>query len=279
MLAKVRLGKRLCIGLFVASLLSYIGSYLFLYAGKDQQTSRYRSTSLPTDFKYSFSQNPDELSIQTPQDGLLNALLFKVPNPKGIVCFWKGNGGTLANWGAIAPTFLQFGYDVLITDYRQHGKSKGAISLPNFYSDAQTVYDSLKRRYSESKIVICGYSLGGRVAAHLAADNHPNFTLLIDPASAGGDFSDRFTDLFYYPLPSVNGFVFPTEEDIQKAASPVVVISTENTHSTAYKLRSYLTQKDKFVVLAGATHETILTHPQMLQLTESVLVNSSVGTN
>ncbi len=268
--------KWLWLGLWVV-LLCYVGVYLFLYAGKDQQTVRYRSESLPSDFKYSFTQNTEELSIQTPQDGLLNALLFRVPKAKGVVCFWKGNGGTLANWGAIAPTFLQFGYDVLITDYRQHGKSKGAISLANFYSDAQTVYDSLKHRYPESKIVICGYSLGGRVAAHLSADNQPKFTLLIDPASAGGDFSDRFTDMLYYLLPSVNGFVFPTEADVRRAVSPVVVVSTDNPYSTAYKLQPYLNRKDKFVALPGATHETILLHPQTLQLTKTLLDNSTIG--
>ena len=265
--------KWLWVGLFIV-LLCYAGVYLLLYSGKDEQTARYRSTPLPSDFKYNFSQNTEELNFQTPRAGLLNALLFKAPRAKGVVCFWKGNGGTLANWGAMAPTFLQFGYDVLITDYRQHGKSKGIINLANFYSDAQTVYDSLKHRYREADIIICGYSLGGRVAAHLASANRPKFTLLIDPASAGGDFSDRFTDILYYPFPSVNGFVFPTEEDVQKASSPVVVVSTDNPNSTAYKLKSYLGSNDQFVALAGSTHETILTHSQTRQLIKKLLSNS-----
>ena len=273
MLAKRIITKWLRVG-FLITLLCYVGVYLLLYAGKDQQTARYRSTPLPSDFKYNFAQNNKELNFQTPHGGLLNALLFKVPKAKGVICFWKGNGGTLANWGGMAPTFLQFGYDVLITDYRQHGKSKGTISLANFYSDAQTVYDSLKHRYREATIIICGYSLGGRVAAHLASVNRPKFTLLIDPASAGGDFSDRFTDILYYPLPSVNGFVFPTEEDVQKASSPVVVVSTDNPKSTAYILKSYLGSKDQFVALAGSTHETILTHSQTTQLIKKLLSNS-----
>ncbi|UFH54164.1 alpha/beta hydrolase [Spirosoma sp. KNUC1025] len=259
---------------FLIILLCYTGVYLLLYTEKDQQTARYRSTPLPSDFKYNFPQNTEELNFQTPRGGLLNALLFKAPKAMGVVCFWKGNGGTLANWGAMAPTFLQFGYDVLITDYRQHGKSKGSISLNNFFSDAQTVYDSLKHRYREADIIVCGYSLGGRVAAHLASDNRPKFTLLIDPASAGGDFSDRFTDILYYPFPSVNGFVFPTEEDVRTASSPVVVVSTDNPNSTAYKLKSYLDSNDHFLALAGSTHETILTHPQTAQLIKKLLSNS-----
>ncbi|CCH54044.1 hypothetical protein BN8_03184 [Fibrisoma limi BUZ 3] len=277
MSAKQRWFKGLWIGLSIV-ILCYVGAYLFLYAGKDQQANRYRSTPLPDDYTFSFTQDFDEVSIPTPQAGLLNGLLFSVPKSKGkskgVVCFWKGNGGTLANWGAIAPTFLQYGYDVLVVDYRQHGKSKGAISLANFYSDAQTVYDSLKHRYQEARIVVCGYSLGGRIAAHLAANNHPKFTLLIDPASAGGDFSDRFTDRLYFPLPSVNGFVFPTDEDVQKAPASVVVISTDNTNSTAYQLKKVLSHKDQFVAVPGATHETMLTHPQTLQLIKQLLSGS-----
>ncbi len=133
------------------------------------------------------------------------------------------------------------------------------------------MYDSLKHRYRKADIIICGYSLGGRVAAHLASTNRPKCTLLIDPASAGGDFSDRFTDLLYYPFPSINGFVFPTEEDVQKAPSPVVVVSTDNPNSTAYKLKSYLGSNDQFVAIAGTTHETILTHSQTKQIIRKIL--------
>ncbi|WP_020602895.1 alpha/beta hydrolase [Spirosoma spitsbergense] len=261
---------RVWIGLPIVLFL-YLGIYLFLYVEKDQQTNRYRSAQLPDTFRYHFAQPVEELMIRTPQEGLLNALLFKVPQPKGVVCFWKGNGGTLANWGAMAPTFLPFGYDVLITDYRQHGKSKGPISLANFYTDAQTVYDSLKRRYSENKMVICGYSLGGRIGAHLASMNRPKFTFLIDPASAGGDFSDRFTDLLYYPFPSVNGFTFLTDQDVQNAFSPVIVVSTDNPHSTAYKLHSVLAPKDQLLVIPNATHASILNHPQCMQLLKKLL--------
>ncbi|GAB3546612.1 alpha/beta hydrolase [Spirosoma fluminis] len=185
--------KWLWVGLSVL-LLGYLGTYWLLYTDKDQQANRYRSVTLPSDYKFSYSPPVEELNFQTPGDGQLNALLFKATQAKGVVCFWKGNGGTLANWGAIAPQFLVNHYDVLITDYRQHGKSKGPITLANFHSDAQAVYDYLKKRYRESEIVVCGFSLGGRVAAHLAAGNQPRVTLLLDPASAGGDFSDRFAD-------------------------------------------------------------------------------------
>jgi hypothetical protein len=65
--------KWLCTGLLTI-LLCYISIYLLLYASKDQQTARYRSIPLPSDFKYNFPQKKEELYFQTPSGGLLNAL-------------------------------------------------------------------------------------------------------------------------------------------------------------------------------------------------------------
>lgn len=270
MTARKRWTKWVFIGVPILAI-AYVGIYFYLYSIKDQQTKQYRSTSLPNDYTFSFSEPTEELTIKAPQGGLLNALLFKAPQAKGVICFWKGGGGTLANWGLMAPRFLQYGYDVLITDYRQHGKSKGPISLDNFYSDAQTVYDSLKHRYREDQIVICGYSLGGRIAAHLASNNRPKFTFLIDPSSAGGDFSDRFTDMLFYPLPSVNGFTFLTDQDVRKAPSPVIVVSTDNTNTTAYKLNTVLDRNDQLLVIPNSTHATVLNHPQTMNLLKTLL--------
>jgi hypothetical protein len=178
-----------------------------------------------------------------------------------VVCFWKGNGGTLREWARIAPLFLDVQYDVLLTDYRQHGKSRGKISLENFYDDAQLVYDSLKRRYPENRIVVAGFSLGGRIAAYLAAGNAPRLTLLLDPASATGDFSDRFLAVLYAPFPPVTGFHFETEADVVRAPAPVAVVGTgESPYSLAHRLKPALRPKDRFFAVPGATHGTLLTH-------------------
>ncbi|GAB3546608.1 hypothetical protein GCM10027577_20360 [Spirosoma fluminis] len=75
----------------------------------------------------------------------------------------------------------------------------------------------------------------------------------------------------FYPLPSVNEFTFLTEHDVQLARSPVVVVSTDNVNSTAYKLKPYLAAKDQLVAIPGATHETVLTHPETVKLINNAL--------
>ena len=218
--------------------------------------------TLPDDFQYSFTENFEEFTFASNNGGQLNALMFKADSAKGVVCFWKGNGGTLNNWGAIAPQYLRMNYDIIITDYRQHGKSKGNISLENFYADAQTVYDSLRRKYPENEIVIAGFSLGGCIAAHLAANNSPRITFLIDPAATTNDFSQRFFEALYYPFPSTNAFLFSTESDVSKAKTPVVVISTDNLNSPSHQIKPLLNDKDRFFEVKGTSHKTILNHDE-----------------
>ncbi len=264
--------KRLILIATALSMTVYIGTYAFLYSIKDEQGNRFKGQALPADFKYDFNSNFEELTFQTINEGVLNGVLFKADSPKGIICFWKGNGGTVKEWAQIAPQFLQLQYDILITDYREHGKSRGSISLENFYSDAQIVYDSLKKRYPENRIIIAGFSLGGRIAAHLAADNTPRMTILIDAASNTGDFSDRFFATIYAPLPSVIGFTFQTDVDVQKSKSPVIVIGTdENAGSVSYQVKPLLKQKDKFFEIKGATHGTILKHEETQRILATLL--------
>jgi uncharacterized protein len=254
------------------AVIAYIGTYAFLYASKEEQGNRFKGQTLPADFRFSFKEHFEELFFHARDGGVLNGVLFKADTSKGVICFWKGNGGTVKEWAQIAPQFLEHNYDILITDYRQHGKSTGEISLENFYSDAQLVYDTLKSKYSESHIIIAGFSLGGRIAANLAARNQPRMTILIDAASSTGDFSDRFFATVYAPFPPVIGFTFETDSDIQKAISPVIVIGTdENMRSVSDQLRPLLRQKDTFFKIKGATHGTILKHEQTQKILTDLL--------
>jgi alpha/beta superfamily hydrolase len=268
---KKKARQLILIGLSVG-ILTYFGLYCFLYAIRDEQGNRFKGPTLPADLPYAFKENFEELTFQARDGGLLNSVLFKADSAKGVICFWKGNGGTVKEWASLAPQFLKLRYDVLVTDYRQNGKSQGEISLENFYSDAQLVYDALKMRYPENRIVIAGFSLGGRIAAHLATNNSPLVTILMDPASTTGDFSDRFFSALYAPFPPVIGFTFQTEEDIHRNHSPIVVIGTdENANSVAYQVRPLLRKQDRFYEIKGATHGTLLRHEDTQKILAVVL--------
>lgn len=232
----------------------YLGLYIYFYSIQDD---RFKSVKLSRDFKFKFKEKYEELNLTSKNDGQINSLLFKGDSSRGVICFWKGNGGNLDKWGLMASMFLKYNYDVIITDYREHGKSSGDITIDNFYSDAQTVYDFLKTKYSESHIVIVGYSLGTSIASHLSVDNNPLKTILIEPREK---FSDKYLEAFFFPLPNINRFAFRTDLDILKARAPIIIITETNSslYKDALELKKLLRENDSYFEIKGVDHQSIL---------------------
>ncbi len=136
---------------------------------------------LPQDYSYEFSENFEEVFLSSEDGAKLNALHFKVEEPKGVVLYFHGNAGELSSWGRVVQKFVEMNYDVLVMDYRTYGKSTGKLSQKALYNDAQLFYDYLLKRYTEDKIVVYGRSLGTTFATYVAAENHPQQLILEAP--------------------------------------------------------------------------------------------------
>ncbi|AZI20159.1 alpha/beta hydrolase [Chryseobacterium taklimakanense] len=133
---------------------------------------------LPEDFEYSFDCAFEEYFFDTPNEGKINAVHFKIQKPKGVILYFHGNSDNLVRWGKIASELTGFGYDVFVPDYRHYGKSTGPRNEEYLFSDAQFCYDFLKKQYGEENITVYGRSLGGAFAVKMAADNEPKKLIL-----------------------------------------------------------------------------------------------------
>ncbi|UBB90482.1 alpha/beta fold hydrolase [Candidatus Kaistella beijingensis] len=133
---------------------------------------------LPNDHTYDFENDFEEYLWDTPFDGKINVLHFRIKNPKGVIAYFHGNADNLHRWGKIAVDFTKFGYDVLVMDYRGYGKSSGPRNEEYLYSDAQFFYDFAKENYGENKIIVYGRSLGGAFATKIAGENQPKMVIL-----------------------------------------------------------------------------------------------------
>lgn len=133
---------------------------------------------LPNQHQFDFEKNFEEYFWETPFEGTINVLHFKIKNPKGVLLYFHGNSANLHRWGKIAGEFTEFGYDVLVMDYRGYGKSSGPRNEDLLYSDAQFFYNFAKKIYGEEKMVVYGRSLGGVFALKVAADNQPKALIL-----------------------------------------------------------------------------------------------------
>jgi uncharacterized protein len=136
---------------------------------------------LPADFRFTFPGKFAEHAIDV--DGArLSALWFRAERAKGTVFYLHGNAGSLRDWGDVAPSFTERGYDVFILDYRGFGKSTGTIASEHeLHDDTARAHAYLAQRSPAQPIYIYGRSIGTGLAVELARRHAPRALLLEAP--------------------------------------------------------------------------------------------------
>lgn len=129
---KHRKSRLIRVLLLVTGLYILIGSALVVF----QEKLIFLPTVLEQDYKFEFNHEFEEVFLETDTDAIINAIHFKVENPKGVIVYFHGNAGDLDRWGTIAEYFVKRDYDVFIMDYRTYGKSVGPLTEEAFYHDA-----------------------------------------------------------------------------------------------------------------------------------------------
>lgn len=211
---------------------------------------------LEKNYSFNFAQAYEEINFKTKDGVLLNGLLFKAKESKGLIFYLHGNAGSLASWGDIAPFYNDLGYDIFLLDYRGFGKSGGKMkNQTQAFEDVQLVYNQLKENYLEENIVVLGYSLGTGLATKIAATNHPRMLVLQAPYYS-------LVDVMQHKYPFIPGFLlkypFKTNEHIQHCQMPIVILHGDQDeviyHGSSEKLKAYLKPEDQVVFLKGQGH-------------------------
>jgi len=228
---------------------------------------------LNKEYRFGFNQTFEELFIRMEDNVLLNAILFKADTSKGLIFYLHGNAGSLRSWGEIAKTYTDFNYDLFMPDYRGYGKSEGAISSEEqMYQDLQTVYDNIKTRYAENKIIILGYSVGTGLATKLASSNHPRLLILQAPF-----FS--LTDMMKHYYPIIPTFIlkykFETNKFIKDCKMPIVIFHGDRDeviyYESSLKLRQLMKETDTLITLNGQRHNGMSGNVQYLKELRKIL--------
>ncbi|MGR8918369.1 MAG: alpha/beta hydrolase [Gammaproteobacteria bacterium] len=136
----------------------------------------------------------ETVRIEAADGVVLNAWYLAPPRPDGRhVLFLHGNAGHLSHRLPTLATLQSLGHGVLIIDYRGYGLSEGEPSVAGTLLDAAAAWRWLTRERGvpAADIVLYGRSLGGGVAAALAAQTAPRglilestFTRLADAGAA-----------------------------------------------------------------------------------------------
>jgi hypothetical protein len=172
----------------------YVGLALYLYVFQARYIyfpdlpSR-QVTATPADVGLAF----ETVGLGTADGEKLAGWYIPAPTARGTLLYLHGNGGNIGHRLDQIEVFHRLGLDILIIDYRGYGASSGAPSEEGTYQDALAAWDYLtqQKRLSPERIVLFGESLGGSIAAWLAARHTPaglvlyaSFTSVPDMARA-----------------------------------------------------------------------------------------------
>jgi uncharacterized protein len=239
--------------LLIAYVLICLGLYFF------QEKLIFFPGKLDKNYKFSFDQPFEEINIRTEEGNFLNGLLFKSDSAKGLIFYLHGNAGSLNSWGEVAKRYTDLHYNVFILDYPGYGKSEGAIkNQTQLFSDIQTAYDEMKKRFKEDSLVVLGYSIGTGLAAKLASTNHPRLLILQAPYY-------NLADMMRHTYPIVPAFLlkykFQTNEFLKDCKMPVVVFHGNQDeviyYGSSLKLKADMKSSDTLITLNGQGHNGI----------------------
>lgn len=178
---------------------------------------------------------------------------------RGTVLFLHGNAGNISHRLDFLQMFHRLGYNTLIIDYRGYGSSAGKPSEQGTYLDAEAAWRHLTetRKISPDTIALFGESLGGAVAAWLAARHEPAALVIASGFTSVPDLAAKFYP--YLPVRLLSRFSYNTQEYLQSIAAPVFIAHSLDDEIIPYRHGRALYDAAKppkqFLELSGGHNE------------------------
>jgi pimeloyl-ACP methyl ester carboxylesterase len=254
----------------------YVAVSIALYYLQDYML--FKPEKLPEDFEFYYeNQQIKEYSLKTRDGATIHGLRF-YPNgeSRGVVLYLKGNSKSIKGWGKFAVDFTRHGYNVLMVDYRGFGKSTGKRSQKALKRDLQQVYNKIRERTSEDKIILYGRSLGSGFATKLASLNNPKLLILDAPYYSLTKVTGRYAP--FMPLSIVLKYPLPTYKWLKYVQCPIHIIHGTNDRLIPYKASVKLAKiKPKLATLhtvIGGGHKNLNNFESYHKMLDDIL-NSS----
>lgn len=252
-------------------LIAYLAVGVFFRAV--QERFLFYPKELPADHVFSFDAPFDERFFDTPHDGRIHALHFRVERPKGVVLYSHGNADDLDRWGELHPVFTRRGWDVLFYDYRGFGKSTGERSEAAMHADVAAIYDALADEYGQDRIIVYGRSMGSGVSVPLAAARTPRHLILETPYASIADVARRFLPI--WPVRRFLRYRFESADVIDAVECPIHILhGTDDTvvpYSSGQKLFRACGPGAEMVTVVGGGHSDLADFPVYDEVMDEVL--------
>lgn len=150
------------------------------------------------------------------------------PGERGLIIFFHGNAGNIGHRLDYLRMFHALGLATLMLDYRGYGLSSGSPSEAGTYLDAAAAWRHATQDlgFPANRIVLFGESLGGGVAAHLAAENRPAALVLASTFTSVPDLGAELYPLL--PIRLLARIRYDTRARLSQVACPVLVIHSRS---------------------------------------------------
>jgi fermentation-respiration switch protein FrsA (DUF1100 family) len=178
----------------------------------------------------------EDLTIDTADKIRLHGWFIPRGGPNKTLLFFHGNAGNISHRGDSIKIFHELGLNVLIFDYRGYGQSEGKPTEEGLYKDARAAWNYLTqtRGINDKNIILFGRSLGGAVAAKLAAEVNAGGVILESTFSSARDMAHELFPILSYLVPV--RFDFKTAEYIKQVNCPVLVVHSPDDEIIPYSL-------------------------------------------
>lgn len=204
----------------------------------------------------------ETVRVQT-EDGIeLSAWYVPAGEAAPTVLFAHGNAGNISHRLETLQAFHDMGLAVLIFDYRGYGESTGSPSESGTYLDAMAMWRYLveDRGLEAANVVVAGRSLGGAVAAWLAAEVDPGAVILESSFTSVPKLAGELYP--FLPARQLSRFEYDTEGYLSAVSSPVLIIHGKNDEVIPFehgrRLYTAAAQPKEFVELRGGHNDAFL---------------------
>lgn len=174
--------------------------------------------------------------IFTAEDGVrLHGWYVPRAGSRYVMLFFHGNTRNISWCLDSLALFHRLGFSTFLFDYRGYGRSEGRPNEEGTYRDARAAWDYLvhERGIETGRIVMLGRSLGGAVAAWLAARQAPRALVL---ESTFLSFPDVAAELHpRLPARLMARYRYPVKDFIREVHSPVLVVHSRDDELIPYR--------------------------------------------
>lgn len=178
----------------------------------------------------------EDVNFNTEDNVQLHGWYIPQPQSEHVLLFFHGNAGNISHRRESIEVFHRLGLNVLIIDYRGYGQSQGKPSEQGFYQDATATWRYLteQKGFAPEQIIIFGRSIGGVIAARLAAEVEARGLILESTLSSARDFARQVFKVLARLV--VIRYDFDTVEYLRQVNVPVLVLHSPDDEIMPFNL-------------------------------------------